>query len=176
MIYTLNVFQSTSARLGDTEPWYASSGNIREEYTSTKSTQVNRLITDCFVIVIPVHFGDCISCSTGMHYASDSKLDVAVFWIGCIDYFTIGMSAVKNNLVPINEIDGTSDFVRTDFLEEISPLLKCQDLRALYEYLIILPSQSQPQTRVTVKHISDQSDGLFMSLIAGSELINVTQN
>jgi hypothetical protein len=54
-----------------------------------------------------------------MHYASDSELDVAVFWIGCINYFTIGMSAVKNNPLPINEIDGTGDFVRMQFPEEI---------------------------------------------------------
>jgi hypothetical protein len=78
-----------------------------------------------------------------MHCASDSELDVAVLWIGCIDYFTIGMSTVKNNLIPINKIDGTSNFVGTDFPEEIFPLPRCQDLRAIHgKKLFTFPSSS----------------------------------
>jgi hypothetical protein len=51
------------------------------------------------------------------------------------------MSAVKNNLIPINEIDGTSDFVGTDFPEEIFPLPKRQDLRAIHgKKLFTFPS------------------------------------
>ena len=40
------------------------------------------------------------------------------------------MSAVKNNLLPFNKIDGTSD-IFTDFPEDVFPLSKCQDLRAI---------------------------------------------
>jgi hypothetical protein len=59
-----------------------------------------------------------------MHCASESELDIAVFWIRFVDHLTIGRSTVKNNLLPFNKVDGTSNFFRTDFPEEVFPLSK----------------------------------------------------
>lgn len=89
-----------------------------------RSTQVNRLIDNSIVIVVPIHFGDDISCSTSMHYASDSELDIAVLWIGFVDRPTVGRSTVKNNLLALNKVDGTSNFIRTNFPEEVFALSK----------------------------------------------------
>ena len=90
-----------------------------------RSTQVNRLIDDSLlVIVIPVHFGNYISCSTSIHCASKSELDIAVFWIGFVDHLAIRRSTAKNNLLPFNKIDGTSNFFGMDFSEEVFPLSK----------------------------------------------------
>jgi len=43
-----------------------------------------------------------------------------------IDCLAVRVSAVKNDLLSITEIDGTSDLLGTDFTEEISPLSKNQ--------------------------------------------------
>ena len=59
-----------------------------------------------------------------MHCAGESELDIAVFWIGFINHLTLGRFTAKNNLLPINEIDGTSNFFGTDFPEEVFPLSK----------------------------------------------------
>lgn len=89
-----------------------------------RSTQVNRLIDNSIVIVVPIHFGDDTSCSTSMQYASDSELDIAVLWIGFVDRLTVGRSTVKNNLLPFNKVDGTSNFIGTNFPVEVFALSK----------------------------------------------------
>ena len=92
-----------------------------------RSTQVNRLIDDCIVIIIvSIHFGDDISSSTSMHYASDSELYVAVFRIWFVEYLAAGVAAPEDNLLTIVEIDGRRDVVGTDFTENIFPLSKYQ--------------------------------------------------
>ena len=67
-------------------------------------------------------YSDYISCSTSIHCASEGELGITVSWIGFIDHVTIGMSAVKDDLLPFSEIDGTSDLFRTDFREDVASL------------------------------------------------------
>jgi hypothetical protein len=45
-------------------------------------------------------------------------------------------------LLPFNKIDGTSNFFGMDFPEEVFPLPKCQDLRAIYGKKLFTSSPS----------------------------------
>jgi hypothetical protein len=86
-----------------------------------------------------------------MHRASESELDIAVFWIEFIDYITIGMSGAKRDLLPFNEINGTGDFFGTDFPKEVFVLSRRQDLRVIYNEKLFT---SSPSPTASIPHAS----------------------
>ena len=61
-----------------------------------------------------------------MYCASDSELNVAVIWIGFVDYMAISGSTTKDDLIPIRECDKMWNFVRADLTEQVFPLIKRQ--------------------------------------------------
>ena len=95
-----------------------------KEHHHKRSTQVNRLSDDRFVVVVPIHFGNYISSPTNIHYASDSEFEVAIFRSGFGESLACRVSAAKNNFLSFCKSDGSRDLIRADFAEEIFPLLK----------------------------------------------------
>ena len=90
-----------------------------------RSTHVNRLSDNCFVVVIvPIQFGNYISNPTSIHYASDSEFEVAIFRIGFGDSPTFRYSTAKNNFLSFSKFDCSRNLSRANFAEVIFPLLK----------------------------------------------------
>ena len=88
-----------------------------------RSTQVNRLSDNCFiVVVIPIHFSNYTSSPTSIHCMSNDEFEVAIFRIGLVE--SCSVSKAKNNLLPFPKFDSRRDLIGTDFAEEVFPLLK----------------------------------------------------
>ena len=64
-----------------------------------RSTLVNRVSDDCFVIVVvPIHFCNYIGSPASIHYVSDGEFKVAIIWIEFSNSLACRFSVAKKKI------------------------------------------------------------------------------